>query len=340
MTDPLERLSDAARGAARKVSMPRWMAPMLAKLTHDHFSDPDWIFERKLDGERILALINSDGSVRLMTRNQRQINDSYPEIEEALARQAPPGCILDGEVVAFGDGSTSDFERLQPRMHNTSRKAALKSDVAVYYYLFDCMYISDHNITEVPLRERKNLLREAIAWADPIRFMQHRNEKGEAYLREACESGWEGLIAKEADGPYIHGRSGKWLKFKCNRQQEFVIGGYTEPRGERVGLGALLLGFYRDGDFVYAGKVGTGLDNETLEELHDRLQRDERKTSPFDVGEVKDPTAHFVTPKLVCEVGFSEWTRTDKLRHPRYLGLRRDKEPQQVRREEEQESAP
>lgn len=338
MSSPLDRLSSEEREKAQETSMPDWMDPMLAKLTHDYFSDPDWIFERKLDGERVITYRDGD-SVRLMSRNQKRINDSYPEIEEAVAEYAPKQCVLDGEVVAFGPDHVSDFQRLQRRMHASSREEARQSNVRVHYYIFDCMYVEGHDITRVPLRARKKVLREAVRWEDPLRWTQYRNEKGEQFLREACEKGWEGLIAKQASSEYVHSRSSKWLKFKCTRQQEFVIGGFTEPRGKRVGLGALLLGFYRDGQLIYAGKVGTGFDDETLADFRSTLNKIERKTSPYDIGDAEHKGVHFVTPKLVCEVGFTEWTSDDKLRHPRFLGLRRDKDPKDVHKETEQQQA-
>lgn len=339
MGNLIDQLSDEARSKAREIEMPEWLDPMLAKLTHDYFTGEDWIFERKLDGERILTYIDPDGEVRLMSRNQKRANDTYPEIEAALGDQAPTGCILDGEVVAFDENHLSDFQKLQQRMQISSREEARSSDIEVYYYVFDCLYIDGHDITGCDLRSRKKLLKEAIEWDDPLRWTQHRNDDGLDYYREACDEGWEGLIAKLASSEYVHSRSSHWLKFKCVMQQEFVIGGYTEPHGERVGFGALLLGFYRDGDLVYAGEVGTGFDDETLEDLHDRLSDIERETSPFDRGGPEAKEVHFVTPKLVCEVAFSEWTEEDKLRHPRYKGLRRDKAPEDVHREDESQVA-
>ena len=340
MSSPLESLSTDEREQAEQASMPDWMDPMLAKLTHNHFSDPEWIFERKLDGERVVTYVNDAGDVRLLSRNRNLLNDSYPEIEEALAEQAPIGCILDGEMVAFDADNVSDFQKLQPRMHASSRREALESGVKVYYYVFDCMYVDGHDITDVPLRARKRILRGAIDWDAPVRFTQHRVEDGEAFLEEACERGWEGLIAKKADSAYVHSRSSHWLKFKCVKQQEFVIGGWTEPHGERKGFGALLIGFYRGDDLVYAGKVGTGYDDETLQSLHDRMTKIERETSPFDVGDVPEKEVHFVTPKLVCEVRFTEWTSDDRLRHPAYMGLRRDKDAEEVQKEAESQAVP
>jgi DNA ligase D-like protein (predicted ligase) len=339
MGDLLQRISEEEREKARQTSMPDWMDPMLAKLTHDYFSGEDWVVERKLDGERIMAYIQPGGDVRIMSRNKKPANDNYPDIEEALADQAPAGCMLDGEVVAFNQNNVSDFHKLQPRMHASSREEAKRSRVKVYYYLFDCLYIDDHDITGCGLRSRKKLLRTAVDWDDPLRWTPHRNDDGLEYYQEACEKGWEGLIAKHAGSEYVHSRSSKWLKFKCVMQQEFVICGFTEPHGERVGFGALLLGFYRAGDLVYAGEVGTGFDNQTLRNLRDRLGSLQRTTSPYDRGEPETKEVHFVTPKLVCEVAFTEWTEDDHLRHPRYKGLRRDKEPEDVHKETESQAA-
>ncbi len=333
MSDPLDGLSDEERERAEKSEMPDWTGPMLAKLTHDPFSDDGWMYERKLDGERVVCFVGPAGGVRLMSRNREMLNDSYPEVERALEGQAPRGCVLDGEVVAFGPDGTSDFQRLQPRMQAGSREEAESEAVGVFYYLFDCMYLHGHDVTGCSLRGRKGLLRRALDWSDPLRLTPHRNGSGMELYREACRKGWEGVIAKRAASTYVSGRSGDWLKFKCVHRQELVIGGYTEPRGERTGFGALLLGFYEGGELVYAGKVGTGFDEETLEMLSGRLEEMERGTPPFR----RDPEeegAHYVTPRLVCEVAFTEWTSDSMLRHPAYKGLRRDKEPEDVTREE------
>jgi len=183
------------------------------------------------------------------------------------------------------------------------------------------------------LRERKTLLKQVIYLEDPLRFSLHRDAQGEAYYGGACRKGWEGLIAKRVDSRYVSGRSKDWLKFKCLNQQEFVIVGYTDPQDERIGFGALLLGYYKGDKLKYAGKVGTGYDEEMLRRLHQRLAPLERETSPFADKDVPQRKVHWVTPELVVEVGFTEWTRGDKLRHPHFLGLRRDKEPGEVVRE-------
>jgi DNA ligase D-like protein (predicted ligase) len=295
---------------------------MKAVLTDKRFSDPGWIFERKLDGIRCIAL-GDDGPVKLWSRNDLALNDRYPEIAEALERQPAPRFAVDGEVVAFVGGRTS-FERLARRG---------RERVAVYLYVFDLLWLDGRDVRPLPLRERKRLLRDVLRWRDPIRFTPHRNRDGEAFFREACRKGWEGLIAKRADSPYVsRARSRDWLKFKCEHGQELVIGGYTAPKGSREELGALLLGYFADGELRYAGKVGTGFDRATLHDLAKRLAPLRRERSPF-ADEIRERDVTWVQPKLVCEVGFTEWTRDGRLRHPRFLGLREDKAAEEVVRE-------
>lgn len=334
MGDLMAQLDEGGSQAAEKRSFPEWIEPMLAKLTEDYFSKDDWIYERKLDGERVFAYVKPDGEVHLYSRNQNELNDNYPEIEHALESQAPKGCVLDGEVVAFNENDVTDFQRLQPRMQSDSRQGAQESDVAVYYYLFDCPYADGHDLTNCALSQRKKVLKAAIEWKDPIRWVPHRRGDGLEFYREACQKGWEGLIAKRYGSAYKGTRSSDWLKFKCVKQQEFVIGGFTDPQGERVGFGALLLGYYRQGKLTFAGRVGTGFDDRTLKDLRKQMDGLQRKTSPFDQGEPGGDGLHFITPNLVCEVGFAEWTDDGKLRHPRFKGMRRDKDPDDVHREE------
>lgn len=315
-------------------------APMLATLEHEAFSHPDWIYERKLDGERCLV-VKEGRDVTLFSRNGKELNNAYPELAEAFAEQ-DGSFVVDGEIVAF-EGSVTSFARLQPRMQVRDPEEARDSGVAVYFYAFDMLEREGEDFTDKPLDERKSALKKAIDYKAPIRFTPHRNEHGEAYLAQACDKGWEGLIAKDRHSKYVHRRSRKWLKFKCTARQEFVIGGFTEPHGERIGFGALLVGYYetRGGDTLrYAGKVGTGYDDDTLKSLHGRMQKLERATPPFTPFEgerLPDKGTTWITPSLVCEAGFTEWTGPPgspaKLRHPRFLGLRRDKDPKDVVRE-------
>ncbi len=318
----------AARGAGY-----RWyvVEAMLATLTDERFSDPDWIYERKLDGVRCLAHREPSGRVRLLSRNDKDMSGTYPEIAEAVAGQVAVAAVLDGEVVAF-DGRRTSFEKLQGRLGLTDPDRARATGIAVYYYLFDVLELEGQDIRHVPLRDRKSLLREAVTFDDPLRYTQHRDRDGEQMYREACERGDEGVIAKRARSRYVGGRSRDWLKFKCVRDQEFVIGGWTDPQGSRTGLGALLLGYYDDGTLRYAGKVGTGFDHETLERLAGLLHARESGDCPFGSAP-RERGAHWARPELVAQIGFSEWTRDGQLRHPRFQGLRDDKEPGDVRRE-------
>ncbi|MEU7305857.1 non-homologous end-joining DNA ligase [Streptomyces sp. NPDC007206] len=305
-------------------------APMLATLSDRRDFGEGWLFERKLDGVRLLA-VREGGRVRLFSRTGQRLNATYPEIVEALEAQQCADFTVDGEVVAFTGGRT-DFARLQRRMGLTRRQDIEASGVAVTYCLFDLLRLEGRDTRQLPLRVRKSLLRRALTFRSPLRLTPHRNAGGAELLAEACERGWEGLIAKRADGPYRTRRSPDWLKLKCAQGQEFVIGGFTEPAGSRVGLGALLLG-YHDGDRLrYAGKVGTGFDRRTLLDLRERLDGLRRDSSPF-AGEVREARARWVRPELVAQIAFTEWTRDGMLRHPRFLGLREDKRPGDVVRE-------
>lgn len=330
MGDPFEILDDEQRELLTPGS-PRFIQPMKATLTEDRFSDPDWIFEAKLDGVRAIGIRDGD-DVQLFSRNERSMNAANPELVEALGDVGPGRIVVDGEIVAFEDGRTS-FQKLQGRMNVQDPERARRTGIRVYWYLFDLLHLDGHDTVELPLRTRKELLKRAIGFEDPLRFSTHRSENGRAFYEEACRRGWEGLIAKRGDSRYRSGsRSRDWLKFKCVYQQEFVVGGFTDPKGSRVGFGALLVGYHDGVELRYAGKVGTGWDDGQLRELRGRLDAIERDTSPFadDVPE-KDP--HWVIPELVCEIGFSEWTSDDRLRHPRFLGMRDDKDASEVVRE-------
>jgi len=312
--------------------MPEWVDPELATLTKDRFSSPDWMFERKLDGERCLTYRDGSG-VRLMTRNQKVVTSTYPELEAALSAQQAGEFIIDGEVVAFVDGQTR-FSQLQQRLGLARPTADLLKSVPVVYFIFDVMYAAGRDLRRRPLTERKQVLQDLLSYGDELHFTEHRTGDGQGYFVEACRLGWEGLIAKVADAPYRAGRTKDWLKFKCESGQEFVIGGYTDPQGTRIGLGALLLGYYDPGGkLIYAGKVGTGFDERTLRRLHAELSAMEQDKPPFDEGDLPRHGVHWARPELVGEVGFSEWTTAGQLRHPRFQGLRRDKSAHEVVRE-------
>ena len=319
--DPLARLPDAERALLVPEALPQSVVPMAATLTDERFSDPAWVYERKLDGIRCIA-IGARGTVRLVSRNALSMDARFPEIAAALAGDAADAFVVDGEIVAF-DGSRTSFARLQQRGERP---------VAAFLYLFDVLHLNGHDTTRLPLRARKRLLSGAITASGPIRLTPHRNRDGEELYRHACAAGWEGRIAKRADAPYTHGRSKDWLKFKCSAEQELVIGGFTAPRGSRQELGALLLGHYADGLLRYAGKVGTGFTQATLRDLAERLAPLLRADSPF-ADAVREPHVTWAEPRLVAQIGFSEWTRDGRLRHPRFLGLREDKDAAEVVRE-------
>jgi bifunctional non-homologous end joining protein LigD len=309
-----------------------WIDPELATLTKERFFDPAWIYERKFDGERCLAYRDAHG-VALMTRNQQRVNSTYPELTAALTAQDATDFVVDGEVVAF-DGSATSFSRLQQRLGVRNPPEHLIASVPVVYYLFDVLRAAGRNVTGLPLRERKQVLRSLLSFGGPLRFTTHRVAGAQAYWEQACGRGWEGLVVKRADAPYRSGRSRDWLKFKCQNSQEFVIGGYSDPQGSRVAFGALLIGYYdADGRLVYAGKVGTGFDSSTLARLLQAMAGLEQPRPPFDRGALPRSGVHWIRPELVGEVGFSEWTSAGQLRHPRYLGLRRDKDARSVTRE-------
>ena len=314
--------------------LPSWIPPMLATLSEAFPTEGKWVYEPKLDGVRALIYV-SGGEVRIYSRNRKLLNDAYPELVDALSGAVRGDAVLDGEIVAFDPkrGVTS-FSRLQQRMQLRDPVRARRSQVAVYLYLFDCLYYDGVDLTGLPLLDRKAVLRDVVWYDDPIRFTPYKTSGGVAMLRAACEQGAEGIIAKRATSRYVSTRSTDWLKLKCLRRQEFVIGGYTAPQGSRVRLGALTVGYYDGRALRYAGKVGTGYDRSTLEDLHRRLVPLHRPTSPFSEGPAPAGNIQWVDPKLVGEVGFSEWTSAGLLRHPRFLGLRSDKPARQVRRED------
>jgi DNA ligase D-like protein (predicted ligase) len=304
---------------------------MKATLSDRPFSDPAWVFERKLDGIRAAVRRDADG-VTLTSRTGKSLGPAYPELVEALEAEPATSFAADGEIVAF-DGSRTSFERLQGRMGIHDPRLARLSGIPVFLYLFDLLEFDGHDLTGLPLLERKGALRRALSFEGPLRYTPHRREHGKRFFLEACSKGWEGLIAKRAASTYVHGRSRDWLKLKCAFEQELVIGGFTPPQGSRQRFGALLVGYYEDGELRYAGKVGTGFDQRTLSDLGERMRKLERPDPPFaDVHPIPKGT-HWIEPNLVGQFAFSEWTRDGRLRHPRYLGLRDDKRAEEVVRE-------
>ena len=286
---------------------PDWLDPMAATLTAERFTDPAWTFERKLDGIRMLAFKHGS-SVRLLSRNRLSLLTAYPAVADALARLPIDDAVLDGEATgAWGRQGRAD------------------------YHVFDVLWLDGQDLRSLTLEARRARLWD-IPFALPIARV--RPLDGPEPWARACREGWEGVIAKRLDSPYEPRRSKHWLKMKCEATQELVVGGFTDPRGRRVGLGALLVGYFEGHDFVFAGKVGTGFDTALLLSLRERLNPLGIDHPPFTKGAgLPRAGAHWVQPKVVVQVAFTEWTVHGKLRHPRLLGLRIDKSARQVTRE-------
>jgi bifunctional non-homologous end joining protein LigD len=290
-----------------KKAFPEWVEPMAATLTRERFAGPEWVFERKLDGIRLLAF-KQGGKVRLLSRNRLLQSASYPSVAGAIAKLPARDLILDGEATGVWGH---------------------REEVA--YNVFDVLWREGRDLMALPLDGRREVL-ATLPLAPPLRLVE-RLDDPEPW-RRACDEGWEGVIAKRRDAPYEHRRSPHWLKMKCEATQELVVGGFTEPQGGRVGLGALLVGYFDGADFVFAGKVGTGFDRKLLLDLRAKLDRLETAASPF-TRAVGLPRArvHWARPEVVVQVGFMEWTAYDKMRHPRLIGLRIDKAARDVVRE-------
>jgi len=309
-----------------------WQPPMLATLTYDYFSHPEWIFECKFDGGRCLAYCDVNGIVTLYSRNKQILNEVYPELIISLKQSSYKSFIIDGEIVALNKKGISSFEKLQKRISLSKATEIDIAKVPIYFYVFDIQYFDDHDLRNLSLLERKEILKTVIKFNDKIFWTDYIKENGVNFYEYAKQIGWEGIIAKRAASIYQNKRSKDWLKFKCSNSQEFIIIGYTDPHGSRTGFGALLLGYYEDNKLCYAGKVGTGFDKVKLLDL-------KQKFIPFEIQElelkesIKKRDVHWLEPRLVCEIGFSEWTKDGKLRHPKYLGLRIDKEAKNIVKE-------
>jgi DNA ligase D-like protein (predicted ligase) len=281
--------------------MPGWIEPMAATLTHERVAGDDWLFERKFDGIRLLAY-KRGGDVRLYSRNR--LPQELPAVAEAVAALPVHDAILDGELT---------WDRMSG------------------YHVFDILWLNGQDVTTRPLEERRALL-QRLPFEGPMRRVDLVDDV-EPWER-ARREGWEGVIAKRRGSPYEHRRSKHWLKMKCESSQEFVVGGFTDPQGSRVGLGALLVGYYADEDLVFAGKLGTGFDTRLLLDLRSRLDAIEIPQSPFTRATgLPRVRAHWVRPEVVVQAAFLEWTANGKLRHPRLLGIRRDKAARDVGRE-------
>jgi ATP-dependent DNA ligase len=284
-------------------AFPEWLEPMAAKLTQERFAGPEWLFERKLDGIRLLAFKNGN-DVRLLSRNR--LPQDYPAVRRAITDLPPHDVILDGE-------------------------AAWDPQSKVAYHVFDILWLDGRSVTSLSLEERRALLKTLPLRAPLAPVAELDDPKP---WERACAEGWEGVIAKRRGSSYEHRRSPHWLKMKCEETQELVVGGFTDPQGGRVGLGALLVGYYEGEDFVFAGKIGTGFDTKLLLDLRARLDRLQIAESPFTKGTgLPRVRAHWARPEIVVQAAFIEWTVHGKLRHPRLTGVRFDKAAREVVRE-------
>ncbi len=337
---PGSRLRTAAEkaGAAKSRVDPRVAQPMLAETAEKAFTRDDWVFELKLDGYRLIAS-KSKGEALLLTRNGNDYTAVFPEIARAIKALPIDEFIIDGEVVCLdGDGKPS-FARLQRRGRLQSdidiRRAAV--ELPATFYAFDLLAVDDLDVRPLPLVTRKELLAQAVPSLGPVRLLEHIDREGEAFLDQVEKLGLEGIIAKKADAPYRPGRTSHWLKIKAEATGDFVIVGFTQPKGSRSHLGALQLGDYVNGELVYAGRVGTGFNDQLLRELGDLLAPIVRATPPCrgpvieglatdTIPEIRTTT--WVEPMYVCEVRFREWTPDGLLRHAAYLRARSDKRPQ------------
>jgi len=300
----------------------------LATLVAEPPDGPDWLHEQKFDGYRILAELDR-GKVRLLSRRFKDWTAAFPEVAEAVAALPVSRAVLDGEVAAVRSDGRTSFQALQNR-----------NSANVAYFAFDLLAEGDEDLTRLALEQRKARLADLVARprrrASVIRYSDHVVGGGREFFALACERGLEGIISKRRDKPYLPGRGTTWVKTKCLQRQELVIGGFTDPEGSRLGIGALLVGYYAGSQLIYAGKVGTGYTHAMLLELRKRLTPIERTTSPFSPEPSRAWTGasrHWVAPELVAEVAFSEWTNDGRLRHPSFQGLRFDKPARDVVRE-------
>ncbi|MHB8791756.1 MAG: DNA ligase D [Thermoleophilia bacterium] len=323
-----------AEGVAAE--MPARIQPMQAVLGDRPFSSPDFIYEIKFDGVRALAFLRDDGTASLVSRNQRELTTRFPELADIGAHFLAGELIVDGEIAALDERGISRFQLLQSRI-NLSGAVNIEQagrSTPAYYYVFDILYLDGRDLTMLPLERRKEILARIFMPHRHIRPSETISEQGEAFFRAAGENGLEGIMAKRKSSSYQQKRSRDWIKLKVISQQEFVIGGYTRPRGPRSGFGALLIGYYDGARLIYAGHVGSGFNEDMLKDLYGRMKQLKRPEPPFDKEPKTNEPAQWIEPELVAEIKFTEWTRDGNLRHPVFLGLRSDVDAREVVREE------
>jgi len=335
--------SPALSSGAVKRPMPTAIHPMLATPVDEPFDGAEWLFEIKWDGYRAVAFIEN-GKVRLVSRNQNELTQRYPELKDLPQFVKAKTAILDGEVVALDEQGRASFSLMQQRtgFRPGGRRAAAKADVPVLYYAFDLLYLDGYDWRKLPLEERKKKLASILVTGDSLRYSDHYERDGKALFEIARQKGLEGILAKKRDSIYQERRSNEWLKIKITHQLECVIGGYTEPEGSRAHFGSIVLGLYDDqGRLIHVGQAGSGFDQESLDQIWKLLKKRETKTNPF-YGEVEAlRKVYWVKPDLVAEIEYAEWTggasagSGPKLRAPVFQGLRDDKDPKDCRLDEE-----
>jgi len=315
---------------ARKAAMPSRTAPMLATLTEQPFSDPNWVFEIKWDGVRVLAWI-VDGALTLRSRTGGEITAQYPELKSLPEAFHAQQVILDGEIVALDARGHSDFELLQQRMHVRNPSANLAAQIPVTYFVFDLLYCDGFDLRESPLLERKQLLQRLLRASDRFRYSDHQREHGKELFELAKEQELEGVIAKRADSRYVSERSANWVKLKTTKTLDAVVGGWTARRSPDAPFGSLLLGLYEGKKLRFIGHVGSGFDGKNQQDIAGKLKGHATSTCPFDVVPETNEKAFWTAPSLVARVKFSGWTRENRLRHPVFRALRGDARPEDCR---------
>jgi bifunctional non-homologous end joining protein LigD len=302
---------------AAKTRIPFRAKPMLATLVREPFDRRGWVYEEKYDGDRILAYKEGE-HVSLLSRNSNDRTAAFPRIAAAVQKLKPETLLLDGEIVVFDNKDVSRFQLLQ------------QGKGEPVYAVFDCLYQDSKDLRGEPLSSRRSAMEESLDSSKIIFASRRLAENGFEAFKVAKRRGFEGLVAKDLSSSYIEKRSTSWLKVKVHQEDEFVIGGYTAPSGARKYFGALLLGAYERGKLHYVGKVGTGFDEKTLASLYRTFQPLIRKQPAFADDSPREKGATFLAPRLVAQISYAEWTADRKLRQPVYLGLRDDKDPEEV----------
>ncbi len=333
-SEPADYRLSALPGAVRE-PMPSAIRPMLTTLVDAPFNSREWLFEVKWDGYRALAFVE-EAKVRLLSRNQIDLSGVYPELSAMPSCVRAKTAILDGEIVALDEQGRSSFSLMQQRTGSGSggrRLRLSRSDIPIHYYVFDLLYLDGYSLLRVELKTRKELLREVLAENQWVHYSEHFDDGIQLY-RAAVERQLEGIIAKRSSSRYATGRSREWLKIKLTREQECVIGGYTDPHGSRQHFGSIVLGLYEGGRLIHVGQAGSGFDDATQQQVWKLLEARKTAKNPFANSVEATRRVHFVRPELVARIKFTEWTHEGhsgaiKMRAPVFLGLRNDKEPRE-----------